>query len=306
MKKIMIALMILACLLAANCIPAYAGSNVIDGLDTVNEDLAPDKEFLFEDAEKSLAGKFDEEFYISEADIEYGKAAKLYISMWNTDILKDTELSYDKFQECLNEAEYCYYIPVYHNNETAFLTVTIASALSDELKNSGDFDEEQIEYWEKAAGHWHIQGVEIWPYNFDYISHIESLLGQNNIENAEVYLLGGIGFGLNEVAVIFSDRNSEPQFLILGGFDENDNLISAEQPSAKLYSYAEIKKMVEENEQTTVPGETVYIGYENSVSSEKMKNILICSTAAVAVLAATVTAICTTKKRKNIKEKDYD
>lgn len=302
MRRIMISFAVMLCVLFAGSITAYAGSNVIDGLDTVNEDLAPDKELIYEDAEKRLYDKFEECVYISEEDIEYGKAAKFYTSMWNTDLLKDTELSYDKFQECLSKAKYYYYIPVYHNNETAILTISIGLEIDNDVRNSGCLEPEDIEKLERVKGRWHISCIEIRPYNFDYISHIESLLGQNNIENAEVYLLGGIGFGLNEVAVIFSDRNSEPQFLILGGFDENDNLISAEQPSAKLYSYAEIKKMVEENEQTTVPGETVYIGYENSVSSEKMKNILICSAAAVAVLAAAVIIFKAKKKAKSIEE----
>ncbi len=216
--------------------PVYAANRII-GMDKTDEVLFNDKELIYNYAAKSLPNKINME--INEDMISYDEAAVIYNG--NT-LFECNSINNKKMSEYINDADICYKIPVKGSN--ALLIVAKASEVTDEDRKI--FSEEDIKYYESIAGRYVVNGIELWNYDFDNLDYVNSLLDENKIDNANVYLVSGVASNLELVAVICSEEN-EAQFLVLNGWITDSNHINASNPSSKLYSYKEIKKIAVNN-----------------------------------------------------------
>lgn len=96
MKKIIISLILIICLIFTGCIYAYgySGNNIIDGLDTVEEDLTPDYDMFFNEISRSLFSK--EDSYLTDEDIDYTKILK---TICDINIFEDETMTSEKMQK---------------------------------------------------------------------------------------------------------------------------------------------------------------------------------------------------------------
>jgi len=265
--------------------PVYAANRII-GTDKTDEVLFNDKGLIYNYAAKSLPNKINTE--INEDMISYDEAAVIYNG---STLFESNSINNKKMSEYINDADICYKIPVKGSN--ALLTVAKASEVTDEDRKI--FSEEDIEYYESIAGRYVVNGIELWNYDFDNLDYVNSLLDENKIDNANVYLVGAVASNLELVAVICNEED-EAQFLVLNGWITDSNHINASNPSSKLYSYKEIKKIaVNDNF-----GED-YAGGSGSYINNSQYAAIACGAVLVLIIAAGV--IIAVRKKKQQKEK---
>lgn len=298
MKKIIIALMIFACLLAANCMPAYASnSNNINGPNTAEEDLSPDYDIFFDYMNTTLNS--DTQTNLTAEDIDYSKTLKIYTDI---NIFEEKELNIEKLLEQLENATNVYYLPVYRDGKTIYFIIGKGLPLDEELRDSGVFTEEDIEYIEYTEGRWCVGAGSIFNSEYNYIEAIKEMLEYNSIENADVYVVGGAGNGLNKIAVIF-EENGNVEFNIINGFrgfDENEEPVGEIDRDYKLYSYKEMKALAERGgemlpDQYGADG----LNLQQKESTNYTQYILIGAGAALA--AAVITTVIIFKSKKKAK-----
>jgi len=234
MKKIIIALMVSACLTIGICTPAYA-ENIIVGTAEANEILEPDKELILEDLQKYKY--FDEN--TDSSVILYDRAIATCLS---ADIFSMEKINNETMLEYMKQAKIGYDIPVKCDQSNIFLSIAKGAPVTEEEKTV--YSQKDIEFYEKMAGRWNINGIEEWNFKFDYIEHINQLLEKNDISESNVYLVGGIAANLEFVAVICRE-NEDTKFLILNGWDTNSHHIGYQNPSSKLYTYDELKSFAQ-------------------------------------------------------------
>lgn len=227
MKKIIIALIILACLFFGICMPVYA-ENVIIGTKEANEVLEPDKDLILEGLKK-----YDET--ADNSIILYDRAIATCLS---ADIFSMETINNETMYDYMKQAVIAYDIPVECDQTNIILKIGKGDPVTDEDRQI--YPQEYIDYYEMLSGRWNINGIQEWDFKFDYINHINRLLEENNISNSNVYLVGSIAVNLDLVAVICRE-NSDTEFLILDGWDADSKRISFDNPDNTLYTYDELK-----------------------------------------------------------------
>lgn len=292
MKNSIIALITALCITLIGCSPAYAGTYNIAGSDTMQEEFKPDLDFILEEINsESLNEKLG--FTIAEENIDYSKIVKIYI---DTDILENTEFNEEKILETINDADYFYELPIYHgDNKTVLFDIDRGIPLTDEERESGQYDEKAIAYYDRTAGKLHPYATGFCEYKWDYIGDVEEILEKGNIDNAKIYFVG-LDFGLT--AVIFSE-NEEAQFLIIRGYDEENNNKFVYEPSRELYSYDEIKEIALNN--TTESDMVIGFGSSSQMQIFNHKTLIICAAGAVLAVAAAAAAVTFAIKKKHRK-----
>lgn len=291
MKRMIIAIIAMMCLLITNCIPVYA--NTIYGPNLTDEISEEDKNLIFQKTYEFINNR--NEIQITENDIDYNKALKIYT---NIDILNETGLNNEKLQEYTESAVCCYYVPIHFENESIDVILNKGTELTARDRANTAFSDEDIEYFENMVGRWYVVGEEVWEQRFDYIDHIEGLLEENNITDANVYVLGGISGNLATVAAV-CQGDEDAGFLILNGWDTEEHLISYENPSNRIYSHEELKALAEiggEIQPDQYGAAGLSMPYEEN--GNNIRNIFIAAGAATAAFAAAVIIACAVKKKR--------
>lgn len=211
MKKIVASALIIFVLLFSNCITVFA-SNHIDGTDLTPEITLDNRQKIMDYASEHLKQE------INESNIFFDQTYKVYLDVY--ELLDYDVMTEDLIKElrCKTDAVFRS-VPVYGENET--ITVWLAP----DNENNGDF---------------YVTGGEEDTERFNHIEFIESLLEKNGVNDANVYLFGGVNGNLRTIAAVCRG-NEDVQFLILNGTDENDKMYSDLSSDSRLYSYNEIK-----------------------------------------------------------------
>lgn len=294
MKNKIIAILT-ACLILLNCTPVFA--NTFAGDDTVSE---------IKEAEKSIVQIVNdiassEDFkQCSIDDIDYNKIYKVYLGM--SKAFENSEMNNEIMQNCLKNEIYAYYVPVYDDVQTSLVTVVKNEELTDEEKDL--FPDKEIEKYEASIGKWEASSIEIIKEIRDYKGDVEKTLTDNNIENANVYLLGAISSDIRLAAVICTDNPADTKIKILEQFESEKENVGSKLDKNVLYSYDEIKAIVDEDREARkdFPEDAVGgVGAPAATSAPTVDNnkiIIISVVSGVAVLAIAVTAFCIVKKKK--------
>lgn len=303
MKKILIALMVFTCILVTNCIPAYAenSSNIINGPNTAEEDLSPDYDIFFDYMDTVL--NTDTQTSLTDEDIDYSRALKIYTDI---NIFEEEELNIEKLREQLKTATNVYDLPVYRDEKTIYFNIAKGLPLDEELRDSGVFTDEDIEYIEYTEGRWCVGAGSILDYEYNYIEAIEEMLAYNGIEDSDVYVVGGAGNGLNIIAVIF-EENGDVEFNIINGFKgfaENEEPVGEIDRDYTLYSYEEMKALAERGgeilpDQYGAGG----VNFEQEESKNYTQYILVGAGAVLVAAGITLSIILVKNKKERIPQK---
>lgn len=305
MRNKIIALIVM-CLIFANCIPAFANtdinSNTIVGTENIDEIKYKEDEFI-----DYINGHLTSENMENITDINYNDAVKLYLA----DILQYDELTNETMQECTKDANCFYYVPIFSNGKTAAINIQQRLPLTDDVKE--DLTQEDINKYEAGMWEWYAVGTDIYSYTFDYKGEIEKALEENHIENANVYIVCAISQSITTVAVICTDNPDDTKIKILEQFDQTEDGLSGS-PLDKnvLHTLDEIKEVVsqetpvaDDEDAAAVSNDIQLLDTDLNVSdedSEKGNTLLIISiVSGVALLAIAVAVICVIRKKKNAK-----
>lgn len=286
------------CLILLNCTTAFA--NTFAGDDTVNE---------IKDAEENII-QFVNDIVLTEDfkqcsvdDIDYSKIYKVYLGM--SKVFENSEMNNEIMQNCLKNENYAYYVPFYDNGKTSLATVVKNQELTDDVK--AIFPDEEIQKYEASIGKWDTSSVGIIEEIRDYKGDLEKILKDNNIENANVYLLGAISSNIRLAAVICTDNPNDTKIKIIEQFESENEDVGSKLDKNVLYSYDEIKAVVDADKeaQEDFPDDAVGgVGISAQTSTPTTNNskiIIISAVAGVAVLAIAAAAICIAKKKKTEK-----
>ena len=292
MKSKIIAILI-AILVLLNCTPIYA--NTFIGSDTIDE--IKDIEDVIVEYANSYT-EIEEFESINNSDIDYNKMYRVYSS---AGILDNDKLNNEIMQNFVDNKEYDYTMPIYCNGKNMEMILDKIEELSDEENNNLPTD--VLEFRKNNLGKWIVSSISFGAEEYDYIGKVNKMLQDNNINNANVYILSGItSIRLNTlVAVICPENNEDAKIFLQSSKLDND----------KLYTFDEIKAIAEQDaeELKNLP-ENSYgddaTPIQTSVdtaapTSDNSKIIIISAVSGVAVLAIAIAAICIVKKKKHTK-----
>ncbi len=209
MKKIISVIMIMI-VLCTGSITAYAG-NMIDGLDSTVDISEENQQEIIKDLNESSA------YEITENDVEFKKAYKVYADV--PELLDYDEITEEIIKDLISEKDYCYCVAAHTQDEH------IEATLNKDSENEN---------------HWKVISAAVDTKMIDYIDSLNISLENNNVTDANVYLLGGVNGNLRTLAAVCRG-NEDVQFLILYGSDEKENMYDFTSQDSRLYSYDEIK-----------------------------------------------------------------
>lgn len=291
MKKIILSLTLMIYIICSSCICAYGydGNNIIDGPATAKEDLTPDFEIFFNQINKSMYGNTNS--YLTDEDIDYTKILK---TICDINIFEDETMTSEKMQKKLDEAEdYCYQLPIYRNGKTYVYTVGKGGPVREDIREY--LTDDEIKRIESREGRWIYSFGQLIEKEIDYIEALNEMLEYNNIENAKVYVVGGIASGLHQLAVICCE-NGDVKVNIMEGVDENKEAAIILDKNYKLYSYEEIKALVDKIPPINPDCDDGF-GYNNTSSNNYTQYILIAVCSVIVLSVAAVTVVCIKKKK---------
>lgn len=275
-----------------SCIPAYADT-VFDNA----EELYENKELILETANKMLPPQIKTK--ISSDDIDFGKALRVYV---DTDILNDSEMTVEKIHSYAENSDYIYYLPVYLENMSVFLTISKGLGVTERAR--GILDEESIQRLEDLEGKWYVPQVEVFRGQIDYLSLMNVVIDNNNLDVSEVLFFGGISGNMPLVAACIN--NSNVIFRIIDKNQMNLQLGSPEGNSIDyndLYSFNQIKAIAEGNK---VEEGEFGSGIGTAIMDEGINNnVIILITLSVLVIVVLTVSMIIIKKRKGIKAYEH-
>ena len=234
MKKISFFLMyIIFSLLASNVV--VASDNTFIGTETV-EELYEDLDIIIEESHASY-----QDGEISLEELNFSRTHKIFIDTLPY-IFNEKTVTADTLKELLNNSDYVYYMPIYREHETVFLTIAKGLEITEsdyELFEKVSASEEEIARLERDVGRWNVteRGVTDEPRDpsMDYIGLMESYLDYKNIHNAEIYYVGMIHPRSLVTAVVFTGKKTESgedEILFVAvdalKYDGSGNLISVD------------------------------------------------------------------------------
>ena len=217
------------------------------GMDDASEELV-DLDFIAEGA--NLTSFQDGE--ITANDLDFSRIHKIYIDTLPY-FFNEESITEESLKELLNNSDYVYYMPLYRESETVFLTIAIGK----ELNPNVEFSEESIARIQERAGRWCVTEVglakEPLDPSTDYIGLMDSYLALKGIHNAEVYFVSGINPESMINAVCFTGSNTETGedeifFVAVDSlqYDELGNLVSTKFGSDEYYDASEAEYTYEE------------------------------------------------------------
>lgn len=284
---------IAVCVILMNCTPVFA--NTIIGDNTLNE-IKEQEDLIIQDFNLFTDNPINKE------DIDYSKIIKTYPSM--SRIFETDGLNIEKMQNYIKDADCSYYVPYYCDGSTYLATVSKRVELTEQARVA--FTDEEIVNYESMVGKLIVKSVEEHNEIVDYKGELEKALADNNIEDAQVYFMGGLSDSIRLAAVICTDNPDDTKIKIIKQFSGKTDG-GSELDKNVLYSYNEIKVIVDNylSSIDDIP-EGQYLGasVNNTLSApinDNSKIIIISAISGVAVLAIVIAAICIVKKKKKEK-----
>lgn len=300
MKKI-ITICGVICILLCNTIPAYAAPDtdlnenlILETYKEIEEIKDIEAENL-EDINSTLTA--EGMLPIEKGDIDYNKAIRVYAGM--SSILNSDELSNKELLSCLENSDYFYYIPISNNGKTMLLNVQRRGELTEEGRNI--LDDEQISAFEKKIGEWIIPVMSIYDYTIDYKAEVETVMKENNINNAYVYYLGGISKAIDLAAAICPVESENVEFKILKQFEQqtqDDGGSNLDQNI--LHSFYDIKDVASKD----IPLGFGESGASGNVSWQVSKELMI-SVIGIVLIATVVITVLVIRKKKKTKNMEF-
>lgn len=291
--KTKIVSIIISCLILFNCIPAYASTNVIMG-DGMAEEIKPTQDGIV-----SMANNFQHHYnyeIITAEDIDYSKAVRLYVgtNMFREDISKK-----DDIVEFLENNGYFYQVPIFRDENTVMVNVDKVEELT--LKQRLEIPKEVVKSLEQKAGQWVVSSCGVIEKTVDYKEHVTKVLESNNIENAQVYFIGGASTNLTMLAMICFDDTQDVQFLVLDKYAVTKMEVNGITylDDDVLFSYEEVKAIADKDYEELKDNYSFFgiVG----LSQTEIGRIIIISAVLVVVIVITVPIVIIVKKKKKKK-----
>lgn len=295
MKNKVIAIVI-ASLILLNCTPVFA--NTFFGSDNI-EEIKAIENYIVEYVNSYT--EIEEFESINNSDIDYNKMYRVYSS---AGILDNDKLNNEIMQNFVDNKEYDYTMPIYCNGKNVEMILDKIEELSDEENNNLPTD--VLEFRKNNLGKWIVSSISFGAEEYDYIGKVNKMLQDNNINNANVYILSGItSIRLNTlVAVICPENNEDAKIFLQSSKLDNDKLYTFDEIKAIAGQDAEELKNLPENSygDDTTPIQTSVDTAAPTPDNNKI--IIISAVSGVAVLAIAIAAICIVKKKKKAKTVD--
>lgn len=292
MKKAIVFLLALF-ILIINCFPVYAYTET----DTtyVNNELKECEDVILDSANRIL--KSQSKSQIDSEDIDYSKAMKIYVDV---NILENKQFDSKTLQTYAETAEYIYYLPIYVDGSSIYLTISKGKEVTERALSV--LDEEDIEKLQNLVGKWYVPEIQIYPYVVDYKNEVAITLNENNLENEQVYFFGGISGNIPLVAAICSG-DSDVQFKIVKQIkNKNDSVMGDEENKQNnIISYEEIREIALSDGELQ-DGQMGSVG-QNYLHSNEKTCVLIISLLAVIIILSFISMLWVNKKYK---EKNYE
>ena len=221
--------------------------NYFAGMDTAGGELE-DLEFIAEGANLTTF----QDGIISEEDIDLSQTYKLFIDAIPA-FFEREEITADSLKEFLDSSIYAYYMPIYREHETVFLTIAKGSELNPEV----NLNDEEKEWILERAGKWCVTEVSVpddpQDSTLDYRRKMESYLEYKNIHNAEIYFVSWINPESLMNAVCFTGNKTETgkdEIIIVAvdflTYDESGNLTVKKRGSDEYFDVTEAEYTYEE------------------------------------------------------------
>ena len=307
MKKTFLALFLIVCLVAVPMV-SYAdydnsNGNILESTVRADKDLTPDKEHIADGCMESIRF-FLETDDVDDSVIDYSRAGKGYYGM----PLYDTEeLSRSQVEAFVENAAAVYDIPVKYDDYEEFCSIklTKGTAVTDEIRNNPEYDEEDIRRFENDEGRWSMSTVGSGECEMDYIGAAYDLLDEYDIHNSFVYFIGGIGDANEAALVIFRENRDTAEFIVIDDRCVNSDKTLGFVPNTKFgkrtYTYSELKQLDAENFAAVDPDAELLLGGNDAVlNANKTNNFQYALIAGGVVLALTAAAgiILAVRKKK--------
>lgn len=306
-NKIIVVLMLFLILSSSNIVFANTETNTIVGSETIDKTVVDREDYILNSINSLL--EIEGKRTIDGNDIDYNKMVRKFCV---SNLFEGKEINNSQMKEFTENQEVVYMLPIHCDDVTALSTLEIRKPLTDEDKKL--FSEEEIDFLQEQAGKWYISVQGIRPTMIDYKNTVEKVLEKNNIENSEVYLVGGVCSHISLAAVICNENPEDTRILVLeqygaetGTLEETfDYQVILEKD--RLYTYDEIKAIVDEEKKAyeNIPEDSIGgIGapVQTSVdttapANDNSKIIIISAVSGVAVLAIVIAAICIVRKKR--------
>ncbi len=292
MKNKIIAILI-AILILLNCTPVFA--NTFFGSDNI-EEIKAIENYIVEYVNSYT--DIEEFESINNSDIDFNKMYRVYSS---AGILDNDKLNNEIMQNFVDNKEYDYTMPIYCNGKNVEMILDKIEELSDEENNNLPTD--VLEFRKNNLGKWIVSSISFGAEEYNYIGKVNKMLQDNNINNANVYILSGItSIRLNTlVAVICPENNEEAKIFLQSSKLDNDKLYTFDEIKAIAQQDAEELKNLPKNSygDDATPIQTSVDTAAPTTDNNKI--IIISAISSVAVLAIAIAAICIVKKKKNAK-----
>ena len=207
-KRFVITIPLFIVLLLSGNIVRADSDNIFVGTDTVDE-VYEDLDIIMEE---SSAPYQDGELTPDELNFE--RTQKIFIDTLPY-FFKEKKVTADSLKELINNSDYVYYMPIYREHETVFLTIARGSEITEEnyqLFEQVSITDEELARLERDVGRWCVTEIGVdKPRNpsTDYIGLMESYLAYKDIHNAEVYFVSTINPKSPITAVVFTGKMTE-------------------------------------------------------------------------------------------------
>lgn len=162
------------------CSTAFASDNFFVGTDTVDE-VYEDLDIIMEE---SSAPYKDGELTLDELNFE--RTQKIFIDTLPY-FFNEKEVTADSLKELINNFDYVYYMPIYREHETVFLTIAKGSEVTEEdyqLFEQVSVPEEEIAKLERDVGRWCVTEIGVdnpRDPSTDYIGLMESYIDYSSL-----------------------------------------------------------------------------------------------------------------------------
>lgn len=189
---------------------AFASDNTFVGTDTVDE-VYVDLDIIMEESSAPY-----EDGALTLDELNFERTQKIFIDTLPY-FFKEENVTADSLKELINNADYVYYMPIYREHETVFLSIAKGSEITEEdyqLFEQVSAPEEEIAKLERDVGRWCVTEIGIDEKtkdpSTDYIGLMESYLDYKDIHNAEVYFVSTINPKSPITAVVFTGKKTGP------------------------------------------------------------------------------------------------
>lgn len=261
--------------------------NIFVGMDTVDE--LDDLGFI---AQEANITEF-EDGEITVEDLDFSRINKIFVDTLPY-FFNEQEIRADSLKALINGSDYVYYMPIYREHETIFLTI----AKGQELSPDADLSEEGIAYIQERAGRWCVSEVgradEVMDPAADYMGLMESYLDLRDIHDAEIYFVSRINPESVINAVCFTGDKTETgddELIFVAvdklKYDESGNLVVDDAE----YTYEELWEM---NEKLDLNPE-----YSGGSSMQSHNNIGVYITIAAGILLIVIIVLMIIRKNYN-------